>query len=388
MPAKPSQTVRKALQFLHLWLGLILCVPLVLLGLTGTILVFEKDLKPAQHAVATGSHQPVAAIVAAAAKAAPEHQTASMVIVPTDGGMAIVRFAQAGGNGGGRGTGPGFGAQIAVDPVSLDIATSPGAPGFMRQVHMLHANLLTPGRTGRSIIGWLGVVMLVMGISGLVIWWPRPSRWAAAFRVGRGARGIRLHRELHGAVGIWGLIVFIVVSFSGVYLAFPETVAGVIGIALPNADMRPGAPPHVAAVQDGARIDADQAVALADMAVPGGILKSVGLPMRPDQPYRIGLAHQGSGEGAPIVTVFVDPWTAKVIEIRDPATYGLGARLIAWQHATHAGDGLGPIWHLLVGLSGLLPALFAVTGISMWLLKRRARRRIAAVRGALPMAAE
>jgi uncharacterized iron-regulated membrane protein len=37
----------------------------------------------------------------------------------------------------------------------------------------------------------------------------------------------------------------------------------------------------------------------------------------------------------------------------------------------HSGQGLGPIWKVLVFLTGLLPALFAVTGILMWLKRRR-----------------
>jgi uncharacterized iron-regulated membrane protein len=383
MAVKTNLSMRKTLQFLHLWLGLVLCAPLVLLGLTGTILVFEKTLAPAQHRTAVGAPQPIAAIVAAATKAAPDHQTASLFVAPADGRTAIVRFSQAE-----RGGGPGFGAQIAVDPVSLEIVNSEAGRSFMRQVHMLHANLLMSGRTGRSIIGWLGVVMLLMGVSGLVIWWPRPGRWAAAFKVGRGARGVRLHRELHGTTGIWGLVVFIIVSLSGIYLAFPETVASATGIILPGAEIRPGPPPRVAPVKGGTPIDADQALALAIVAVPDGTLKSIGLPTRSDLPYRIGLAHEASGDGAPLVTTFIDPWTSKVIEIRDPAIYDLGPRLMAWQHAIHAGAGLGPVWHILVGLSGLLPALFAVTGISMWLLKRRARQRTDAARKPSLMAAE
>jgi uncharacterized iron-regulated membrane protein len=288
MAVETNLSMRKTLQFLHLWLGLILCVPLVLVGLSGTILVFEKTFAPAQHRTAAGAPQPIAAIVAAATKAAPDHQTASLFIAPTDGGTAIVRFSQAD-----RGGGPGFGAQIAVDTVSLEIINTGAGRGFMRQVHMLHSNFLMSGRTGRSIIGWLGVVMLVMGVSGLVIWWPRPGRWAAAFKVGRGARGVRLHRELHGATGIWSLVVFIIVSLSGVYLAFPETVAGATGIILPGAEVRPGPPPRVAPGKGGIPIDADQALALAIVAVPDGTLKSIGLPIRSDLPYRIGLTRDG-----------------------------------------------------------------------------------------------
>lgn len=384
--SSPTQTsVRNVLRLLHLWLGLILCIPLVLLGVTGTILTFQDDFSAATHAQA-GTAQPIAAIIAAAATAAPEGQRASMFIAPAESGLASVRFAPAGGGAGRGGGGPGFGSQITVDPVSLATTASARGSGFTRTIHQLHGSLLITGRTGRSIVGWLGVVMLTMGVTGLVIWWPRPGRWAAAFKVGKGAKGVRLHRELHGAVGIWALIVFIVVSFSGTYIAFPETVAAIVSPILPGAENHPGPPPSVEPVKDATPIDADQAVTLATAAVPGTTLRSIGLPTRRDQPYRVSLAHGGSGEGAPAVTVFVDPWAASTIEIRDPAAGSLGSRLMAWQRPAHAGEGLGIVWHILVGLSGLLPLLFSITGIAMWWMKRRAKQRIVARTQALQAA--
>jgi uncharacterized iron-regulated membrane protein len=35
----------KALQWVHRWCGIILCVPLVLLGITGSILVFDHEIE-------------------------------------------------------------------------------------------------------------------------------------------------------------------------------------------------------------------------------------------------------------------------------------------------------------------------------------------------------
>jgi uncharacterized iron-regulated membrane protein len=352
---------------IHLWLGLILCIPLVLLGMTGTLLVFERAVVGG-HTAHPGPSHPVAAMIAAARKAAGETMQPVLFVPPPESGdLATVRLSS--------GRGQKGGAQFLVDPVTLE-TTAPAPGGFMRQVHMLHGNLLIQGRDGRSLIGWLGVVMLAMGVTGLYLWWPRPGRWRAAFTVSRGARGVRLHRQLHGAAGIWGLAVFIIVSFTGVDLAFPETMASTIGMVLPGAEIRPLPAPKVA--PGGDPIDIDRAIALAVDAVPGSELRSLGLPMGQDQPYRIGLVRAGTGQGAPVITVFVDPWAAKVLEIRDPATYRPGLRLIAWQHAIHSGAGLGPIWRVAVGLSGLLPALFAVTGIAMWLLKRRNRNGVLA----------
>jgi uncharacterized iron-regulated membrane protein len=46
---------------------------------------------------------------------------------------------------------------------------------------------------------------------------------------------------------------------------------------------------------------------------------------------------------------------------------------MAWQRPIHQGTGFGPVWRFLVFLSGLVPALFVVTGLIMWAKKRKRR---------------
>ena len=87
-----------------------------------------------------------------------------------------------------------------------------------------------------------------------------------------------------------------------------------------------------------------------------------------------------------MATLIVDPVEAKVASVRDPGTYPAGEKLMAWQGALHRGSGLGGLWRGLVFVSGFLPALFAVTGVSMWLLKRAARRKSGAQRANLAQA--
>jgi uncharacterized iron-regulated membrane protein len=376
------------LRKLHLWAGLALAVPLVLLGLTGSILVFEhelEDLFAAKPALASGEARPVEEVLAAARAAAPAELVPLLYLPPAaPGDPAAVRLGPAG-----RG-GPGSGAvQVLIDPVSLDVlgVKEPGA-GALRQIFMLHANLMTRDRSGRQIIGWLGVVMLTMGVTGIVLWWPRPGAWRAAFGVKRGASDLRLHRDLHGAVGIWGLAIFVVVSFSGVYLAFPQTVGAGVNALFPGRDLR--APPTLPrdAGADATPIAPGAAIAIAGEAVPGARLWMLGLPTRPDQAFRVALLPDGAERGAPVATVFVDPRNGRIIETRDPRSYTVGERILAWQHALHEGRGFGWSWRVLVFLSGFLPALFAVTGISMWLLKRRRRHAAAQRTTSLLKAAE
>jgi uncharacterized iron-regulated membrane protein len=230
-------------------------------------------------------------------------------------------------------------------------------------------------RSGRAIIGWFGVAMCALGASGLILWWPARRNWRAAFTVRRGARGAALLRQIHGAVGIWSLVVFMVVSFTGVWLSFPQTFNEFAASWLGARDTRPGAAGITVQPLAGTEaLDIDAAAALARDAVPGARLSFVALPLRAAQPFRIALVSPTNG--ALPITAFVDPWQKRVAALRDPRDFTLVERVVASMHGLHEGRGFGWGWRLLVFVSGLLPALFAVTGIWMWLLKRRRRRKL------------
>ncbi|MDY0881577.1 PepSY-associated TM helix domain-containing protein [Dongia soli] len=376
-----SFSARRLLGQIHLWSGLILCLPLVLIGLTGSILVFQEEIdaltNPIPHAATGGEMQPIGTMIAVAEKAlansAMEGRKVVAITLPQElGEPAIIRMSapRAGG-------GPGSGGQILLDPITLgvlDIRQS--GDGIMQIVHRLHANLLIAGRDGRTIVGWLGVVMLVLGASGTVIWWPRNGRWRQAFMVKWGTRPLRFNRDLHGAIGIWGLAVFMVVSFSGVYLAFPQAITAGIGSIFPARDLRSQdmqlkASPIAGEVP----LDIDQVIDLARQNAPSAVLRNIALPQRKDQPYRLMLAQPDQVDGTPLATLYIDPWSQKIFVNRSPADYSLGESILAWQRPLHESAGLGWIWRILVFFSGLLPLLFSVTGITMWLLKRRNRKK-------------
>jgi uncharacterized iron-regulated membrane protein len=281
------------------------------------------------------------------------------------GGLALVRLSP------GRRGAPGPDTvRIRVDPVSLE-TISEEPRDILRQIFFLHSTLLMKNREGRQLVGWLGLAMLVMGVSGLTNWWPRRGQWRGAFSISKQAHGFRLHRELHGAAGVWGLAVFVAVSLAGVSLAFPETARTVIDLVLPARDLRGRAAGlKVEPIPEVQPADIDEAIALARGTVPGAEPSFASLPTRPDQPFRIGLLRADQQRGAPVVTVFVDPWSRRVIEVLDPRQFSIAEKILAWQHALHAGQALGWLWKILVFLCGLLPLLFAVSGVTMWRLRR------------------
>lgn len=395
MTARPttSQRVRRFLHLIHLWIGVAFGIPFALLGVTGSILVFEDEIAalfentPAYKAT-PGEIQPVSSIIEAAKAKAPEGSVPTMFVIPHgEAEPAAVRFAAKGR----AQPGPG-GAMVRIDPVSLTVFDMPPrseARQWIRQAFLLHANFLA-GREGREWVGWAGVAMCFLGLSGLVMWWPRPRRWRQALTISSDARGQRLHRELHGAFGFWGLAVFFVISFSGVYIVFPQTTGEMVRAVFPGRDLRAEvASLRVQPLAGGPAMAIDDAVELARGEVPGLNLQMVGLPTRSEQPYRVAFELPGTtpGHGVPTVTVFVDPWQRSVIAVQDPRNYTIGETITAWQRALHGGFGFGWTWKILTFLSGLLPVLFAITGIAMWWIRRRRKAQAARTQAAPSRAA-
>jgi uncharacterized iron-regulated membrane protein len=202
--------------------------------------------------------------------------------------------------------------------------------------------------------------MCVLAATGIVIWWPRRGSWGAAFKVTGKGSTLMVLRELHGAAGIWGLVVFFIISFTGVVISFPPAGAQRPG---GGSDGGPRTP---------VEIKADAAVAQAQAAVPSTALKSVAFPKGPGDTYRVSLSRLGDDRSVPPIVVTVAADAAQVVSVRDSA-----ADARAWARPVHAGGAMGWVWWILTLLSGVLPVLFAVSGIWMWLIKRRNKARVA-----------
>jgi uncharacterized iron-regulated membrane protein len=361
--------VRHALFTVHMWVGLILGILLAALGLSGSLLVYDEAISdwisPPPHATTAGQPLPLSMITGIARDAATEQGLeigGMQILVPQKSGeVIVVRFNGVSPMGaapaqGGRARPRGL--QMYIEPVSGEVLGSRGfaQAGLLTFMHQLHGNFLMSRELGRPIVGWLGVAMCLLGLSGLVLWWPKRGQWQYAFKVRRTASGLRFHRELHAATGIWIFLVFMAVSFSGVVIAWPGTMG------LNSGAMAPRPVPRIEA-GPGKRLGATEAVIAATAMVPNLQLRSIAIPRRADQPYIVNyLSH-----GAVSANMLFDPYRNKIIGMRDNSEH-----FLAWMRPVHDGT-LNSVWRFLVFLSGLVPSLFIVTGLIMWWKKRQRR---------------
>lgn len=369
-PRRKSISVRKILGWLHLWMGVIFSIPFAAVGLSGSLWMLVRDIPAPIEAPAPAQHT-IADIIAVASAQAPEGARPAAFDAASGDRPATVRFTnpQAQQGQGGRG---GFGARIAVDPATLAAGPVPQQnSGFGRLMHDIHGHLLIEGGFGRPFVGWLGVFMVGLGLTGIIMWWPVRGGWKRAFKIKLDGGLLRSVFDLHRVCGITTLIVFLIVCLSGVYIVFPQPVSTLSGVAAPQGRGQPDV--AVTPVEGQIPLDIDGVVALAQASLPNGVLRSVTIPTNPRQGYRLSFNQAGDYTGAPQANVVVDQWQHKVVSLRNPDELAANSKFIAWQRALHAGVGLGMWWWVLVFISGLLPVLFAITGLMMWWMRRKVR---------------
>jgi uncharacterized iron-regulated membrane protein len=367
--------IREICRRIHFTLGILLSLPLAVLGLTGSILALG-DPGPAFSTAAAPAHAlhskaaDVDAIVRVAESAAPRGYQPSLYVAATRTVPARVVLARAA-----RGERASV-LQFWVDPDTLTIA-HPAArnPSLYAFAHDLHANVLA-GATGRRIVGWLGVAMLLLGLTGPIAWWPGRRRLREAFAVRRGSSGFRFFRDLHRASGIWVFLFLIVLSVTGTFIVFPEPIGRAIAFVFPSRALWRTDVPGVRRVAGTEPMSAGDGIALARAAAGPGRVRTVGFA-RADQPMRIELFPAGQPASDGSVTVLIDPWARRVVDLRDPRSYTLGERIVSALRPIHEGHILGLPWRIALVIIGLSPLFFAVTGVTMWIFKRRRRATIA-----------
>lgn len=392
---------------IHLWVGLCLGIFFILLGVSGSLLVYPQLLQgasePPPAAMTKGTPLPLEQIIEAARQVSPRAEgAAATVMLPSQpGGPIGVQFnTQRGGAGEGRGAGgrggrrgnrgagnaaPGGGEQqargesgagrgpqggrggpgaptIYLDPVSGQVLATraQSQPVLLGAAHQMHEAMLMGG-VGRTLVAWLGVGMLFLGLSGLYLWWPKTGQWKNAFIVRRKARGVRLWREIHGMTGIWFWLVFLFVTLTSIPLGFPSVLAMVTGSAA--RPQGPPAQPSIDVPADGTRLSLDRLLADAAKAT-GAQPVSLTVPTQADRPVTV--AFEGGERGG----AAFNPYTGKAIAMSGQSTQGLNRGTIEqW----HGGSGFGPVWKFLVFLTGFLPLIFVSTGALMWVKKRQNR---------------
>ena len=377
-----SGRFKRTLQTVHLWMGLLLAIPIIMIGLSGSALLLQREyLAYAIPAASTdGKQAPLEQMIAAAAKALPENATARSVVPSLDAGTPTTINFDVGGR-------PPR-TLVQIDPVTLEIlgkAPVTNRGPILDFLIRMHVFLMLPAPIGFPLVGWMAAVMAFMAVSGIVLWWPRKGMWRHAFWMRKSARGLRFHVEFHHVAGFWGSVILLLMGVSGLYLVFPDTFRQSVEAVLPT-ERSPEVDKQYAAGP--APLHADGAVSAALAAVPNTRAVNIQLPPNPDLPFVVHLETNEFRPKLPPILVTLNARTGEINFIDDPRNYSLSDKFLNLQHTLHFGIGLGWVWKVLVFISGILPLALAITGLMIYVKRRAVKRPIRESQGAVGQPAE
>lgn len=369
-----NRTRKFWLQF-HLWLGLLFGAVFVLLGITGSLLVFRYEidefLQPELLLTAgDGPRKSLSEIVALAETAhQPDVPPSHLYLPRTEQGVFEVSFNEPLPDGGTRNV------QIAVDPYTgAHLGQRAWGESITTWIYDLHYTLRL-GQGGETAVGIFGALLVLSLATGLYLWWPEfraKGRRALLYR--RGASPARRNRDLHNVSGIYALLLLLVVSATGVYLVF----SGFLRPALSQVASMTPRPEDLSSSHSerGVSIPADRALEIGRNVFPAARPMYVELPHGADGVYRINLRQPGEAyRSVGRSEVWVDQYTGEVLAARNPRAFTVADHLDEWMFPLHSGEGLGGLGRWLVFVSGFIPLVLYITGLRIWWRKRQGRRR-------------
>ena len=341
---------RRSLLRLHQWVGLAAGLFLVVIAVSGSALVFENEIDRALNAstsfVTPGSQPlPIETLIARVQAAYPKDQVTGVRIADQPDQAYEVSVRSRGG--------------ATVNPYTGEVlGLRDHEASFARWLHLLHTRLAA-GKFGEAMVGWFSVAMLGLAMTGLVLWWPR-----RILTLGAASSWKRTNFDLHNVLGFYSSLVMLVITLSGVLIAFENTTDPLVRRLNPKMPEAPA--PQSAPVAGGRRISIDEAIAAAERALPGAFASSIGLPAGPKGVFRILKKFPEDRTPAGRSRVYVDQFSGKVLLVENTRTAPPGTRILNLKRSAHTGDIFGAPTQALYFLVSLGIALQAITGALIW----------------------
>lgn len=401
--AAPPAALYRTIWRWHFYAGLFVLPFILILSVTGAIYLFKPQLDrwDERAFLALGTHQPVFADrqLQAARAAFPDARFNHYRLPQAAGDAALIQLSLV--DGGVR--------DVYVSPRGQVLGSIVPGTRISDVVANIHGSLLL-GRWGDWLVELAASWTIVMILTGLYLWWPRPWRLAGTLWPRLSLRGRPLLKDLHRVTGFWiaGLVLVMLASglpWAGAWGSAFKWVRTELGLVKGPQDWKIGAAPAAHAH------DHDH------MAM----LRAAAAPPPPSLPLATFTAHaQAEGLAFPALVLpphapqrFGPPtgnvWTIKSESQNRPLTRQVtydpvsgdevGRTGFADRHVIDRMVGIGIAWHegQLFGLANQLLgaatalALIALSlfGLLMW-LRRRPRGGVGApgaASGPLPRAA-
>lgn len=357
---KKKDWIRKVNFQIHLWIGIVLALYLIVMGVSGSILVLRIELGALAGANPWEARRPpeprvdITAVVRSLTAGYPGFRIISVLAPGKTEPNYIARLL-----------GPSQ-IRVGVDAGTGEILGQPKrGPAWLDTVEKLHVSLFA-SRNGRVINGVGGAFLLAMCVTGIINWWPGVRNWKRALKVDFRRRWRRINFDLHSAIGFWTLGIISFWAVSGVYFAWPREISRLVNRISPIVNSKPPLV-EVAARSEMGELDLGELVKRAYELDSGTTFAGVEFPFNRRAPIQI-LMRRANGLSREYEdTLYFDPYTGAYLSMWQ---YGVNRSLGDWflwaqvpmHFGVYWGVGVKLVWAVL----GLAVPTLAVTGLLMY----------------------
>jgi uncharacterized iron-regulated membrane protein len=225
---------RRILFQVHLWVGVGLGLYILMISVTGSLLVYRREMSaavgpvyvtPRQHRL---TQDELSLIVQQAYPGfSLESVFAPRVRGQIAGDQAVEVQLRRGDDTIARLLDPYTGADLGD--------TTRPALGLILWLADLHDNLLA-GRTGRLFNGIGAIFATLLACTGAILWWPGISNWRRSLKMDWRQKRYGFHWSLHNMIGFWMLSFILLWGISGIYFSFPEPFSAAVDFFEPLDD--------------------------------------------------------------------------------------------------------------------------------------------------------
>jgi len=345
---------------LHLWAGLLLAMYCAVMGVTGSILVFRKELEQLgagekQRLRQSGdAGRELAAAIGRVQARYPQVQIVGATVASPEEPWVVVTVQTPRGR-----------TRLRIDDRDGSMRAIQAKRSWLSVVSALHTTLLA-GRTGRMVNGLGGALLLVLTLSGIAIWWPGTRLWKRGLVVDVRRRWRRIFFDLHRALGIWSAAALCCWSISAIYFGWPEEVFAAVNrisairnarppdvVVRPPTEMRPP--------------DMGRMIEAAAKREPEAVLAGVNFPYSRRAPFEVLLTRSGGVGREYTDTLYFSPWDGSYLQTwRYGVNESLGDWLIWLQVPLHFGTFWGLGFQIFWAALGLSLPLLATTGAVLY----------------------
>jgi uncharacterized iron-regulated membrane protein len=365
-----SKFLRTTIFILHRWLGLCTGSILIIVGITGSLLVFRKEWDNWSicwkfgTVTATAPRLEIAKLVDIVQTnyADVKGAVVSYVSIPPDVVTPYTIGLQIGE----------LYRDVFIDPVTGKVLGDRAwETSIVGRLFDLHIRLLA-GETGTVIVGIAALLLLIISLTGLFLW-PGWYNFINGFKIKFKAHTKRTNFDIHKVTGIITIAFLAITALTGFCWNFSDKSEPII-YALTNSP----SPPELISKPIAGKSPLSLSVLIntANAAIPGTNTTFISIPTKPTETFMSvqTFPHETvDTEGQ--TRIYLDRYSGKVLYLKNALEPSLGDRVLNWFHPLHYGTFGGLPMRILYVFVGIAPSILFITSLVMWKYRKRPKTR-------------